>query len=114
MAKNYVQEGRRLYLAIGEGTKSGDPVVVGQIAGIALEDADSANSGAVETQGVFNLTVKAVNTSGNSAVAVGDEIYLVAADTPKLNKKTSGVLYGYALAPIAAGQTATIPVKLKG
>lgn len=114
MAKNFVQEGRRLSLTVGAGVKSGDPVVVGQIAGVALIDADSNNQATVDTQGVYSLPVKAVDGAGDSAVAVGDAIYYVDTDTPKLSKKNSGVLFGYALEIIPAGQTATIKVKLKG
>jgi predicted RecA/RadA family phage recombinase len=114
MATNYVQEGRRLFLTVGTGVKSGDPVVVGQIAGVALIDADASGMATVDTQGVYSLSVKAVDSAGNSAVAVGDAIYYVDADTPKLSKKDTGVLFGYALETIAAGQTATIKVKLKG
>ncbi|HEY9337898.1 MAG TPA: capsid cement protein, partial [Kribbella sp.] len=74
------------------------------------ERADGTTS--VDTAGVWNLSVKGVDGSGNSAVAVGDILYYVAADTPKLSKKATGVRYGYAMAAITSGSTATIPVKL--
>jgi hypothetical protein len=45
-------------------------------------------------------------------VAVGDIIYYNAADVPKLNKKNTGVRFGYALEAVAAGATAIIAVKL--
>jgi hypothetical protein len=54
--------------------------------------------------------VKAVNDSGNSAVAVGDEIFYVDADTPKLSKKSSGYKFGIALEAVTSGETATINV----
>ena len=114
MVKNYVQEGRRLFLTVGASVVSGDPVAVGQITGVAIEDVNSTNQASVETVGVFNLSVKAINAGGSSAVAVGDAIYFVSGDTPKLNKKDTGVLFGYALGAVSGGQTGTIPVKLKG
>ena len=113
MATNKVQAGNVLRLAVPDGTASGDPVVVGQIAGVALLDRDSDGYSQVDTVGVYNLSVKGVDGAGNSAVAIGDAIYYVDADTPKLSKKNTGVLFGYALGTVAAGATATIPVLLK-
>lgn len=112
MAKNFVQEGRRLWLVAGAGVKSGDPVLVGQLTGVAIADVDTDNKTTVDTEGVYDLSVKAVDASANSAVAVGDAIYYVDADTPKLSKKATGVLFGYALEAITSGATATIEVKL--
>jgi len=52
--------------------------------------------------------VVAVNHSGNSAVAVGDLLYV---DTGVINKdSTDGVEFGYALDAIDAGDTADIRV----
>ena len=113
MAKNHVQTGRYLWLNVGTGVKSGGPVVVGQITGVATIDADASGYATVDTEEVYDLSVKAIDGSGNSPVAVGDAMYYVAADTPKLSKKTSGVLLGYALEAIATGATDTINVKLK-
>jgi predicted RecA/RadA family phage recombinase len=112
MAKNYVQEGRRPFLTVGAGVNSGDPVVVGQIIGVAVINADANNQATIDTEGVYDLNVKAIDGVGNSAVAVGDAIYYVNADTPKLSKKNTGVLFGYALEAVAAGATDTINVKL--
>jgi hypothetical protein len=61
---------------------------------------------------VYDLSVKAVNDSGNSTVAIGDKLYYVSGDTPKLSKKVSGVFFGYAMEGITAGSTATIEVLL--
>jgi predicted RecA/RadA family phage recombinase len=115
MATNKVfDEGDQLSLVCSDPAvpKSGDPVLVGQIPGVALtaERADGTTS--VDTEGVFLLSVKGVDGAGNSAVAAGDIIYYVAADTPKLSKKATGVRFGYALAAVTSGQTATIRVKL--
>lgn len=112
--KNYVQEGKILDLTFASATTSGSPVVVGQIAGVMVNDVAANGTGQVATAGVYTLSVKGIDGSGDSAVAVGDAIYFVAADSPKLSKKTAGVLFGYALGPVAGGATATISVKLKG
>lgn len=112
--KNKVQDGKKITWTNGTGTAvaSGDPVAIGQLPGVAAVDIANAGYGTVETTGVFDLSVKAVDTGGNSAVAIGDKIYFVSADTPKLSKKNTGVLYGYALGAINAGSTATISVRL--
>lgn len=95
---------------------SGDPVHAGQIPGVALND--EATSGGLSGQttvaldGVFDLSVKAIDGGGNSAVAVGDILYYVDADTPVLSKKNTGVRFGYALEAITSGSTATINVKV--
>ena len=115
MAKNHVQCGHHLNLVVPAGTKSGDPVVIGQIAAVAEIDADATtNKATIDTEDVYNLSVKAIDDLGNSAVVIGDPIYFVAADTPKLSKKASGVLFGTALAAVTSGATASIDVKLTG
>jgi len=111
MATNYVQDGNVLDLTIPDVT-SGSPVVVGNIVGVALTDTDSDGNVRVATTGVWNLSVKAVDGAGDSAVSVGDYIYYVTGETPYLSKENSGKLFGVALGSVAAGQTATIPVKL--
>jgi predicted RecA/RadA family phage recombinase len=121
MAKNRDREvGRELSLAPtsapGTTALSGDPVLVGQIPGVALKDASDlvANGGTTSIQfdGVFKLSVKGIDAGGNSAVAPGDILYYVAADTPRLSKKNTGVRFGYALEVITSGATTTIRVKV--
>ena len=95
---------------------SGDPVVVGQLYGVASvakgAGGNASGNTSFDTVGSYNLSVKGVDGGGNSAVAIGDIIYYVAADTPKLSKKATGVRFGYALGTVGSGSTATIEVKL--
>lgn len=113
MAKNLVYKtGEQLLFTGQTGKVSGDPFVVGQIPAVAMADADSNGNVVGRTVGVFDLNVKAVDGSGNSAVVVGDKIYYVSSDTPKLNKKATGVLFGYALEGLTAGSTGVIKVLL--
>jgi hypothetical protein len=91
------------------------PVRFGALTGVALtaegEGGNSAANTTVELgQHVWDLSVKGVDGSGNSAVAVGDTIFYVDADTPKLSKKTSGYFFGYAMEAVGSGETATIQV----
>lgn len=95
---------------------AGDPVICGQIPGVALTDeADSgplSGETTVALDGQFNLSVKGVDGSGNSAVAEGDIIYYVSGDTPKLSKKATGVRFGYARGTVGSSSTATIAVEI--
>lgn len=115
MAKNQVfDEGDQLSLAATDPAtpKSGDPVLVGQIPGVSLTDERADGTTSVCTEGVFKLSVKGVNGSGNTAIAAGDIVYYVTGDTPKLSAKATGVRFGYALEAITSGSTSTIRVKL--
>lgn len=121
MARNQVyDEGDQLSVACTDPTTpaSGDPVLLGLLGGVALTDKGKGGNVAANTsvafEGVFKLSVKGVDGSGNSAVAAGDIIYYVTGDTPKLSKKATGVKYGVALAAITSGSTATIQVRLNG
>lgn len=114
MATNKVQDGKLLELTVGSTVTSGDPVIVGNaIRGVAITDYNSTSGKAiVDTEGVYDLSVKAVDDAGNSTVAVGDRIYYTSTDTPVLSKKKSGKFFGIALEGITAGTTATINVKI--
>jgi predicted RecA/RadA family phage recombinase len=112
MAKNEVyDEGNNLEI-VQAGVASGDPIVAGQVPGVALTSSDASNRVTMKTNGVFTVSVKGIDGGGNSAVAVGDIIYRVDADTPKLSKKTTGVRFGYALEAVVSGATTAIRVKL--
>jgi hypothetical protein len=64
----------------------------------------------VQTEGVFDLSVEGVNDSGNIAVTIGDMLFYTAADTPAINKKSSGKPFGVALEAVDSGATSTINV----
>jgi predicted RecA/RadA family phage recombinase len=117
MAKNQVYPYTE-HLAISEAATdpatpaSGDPVLVGQIPGVALTAERADGTVTIATDGVWSLSVKGIDGGGNSAVAVGDIIYYVTGDTPKLSKKATGVRFGYARGTVGTGATATIPVQV--
>lgn len=93
---------------------SGDPAVVGQIPCVALGAEASGGNAAGDTtfarDGSFMLSVKGIDQVGNSAVAPGDILYYVAADTPKISKKNTGVRFGYANGAVVSAATTTIEV----
>ncbi|MFI7691779.1 capsid cement protein [Nonomuraea sp. NPDC049655] len=92
---------------------SGDPVLVGQLPGVALTDENADGTTTVKFNGVYDFPVKGETTT-NAAIAVGDILYYDAAATPhKLNKdNTNGVRFGYALEAVSSGATNTIRVKI--
>lgn len=114
MAKNLVYpDGWRLELTVPPGTKSGDPVVVGELTGVALIDRQADGKATVDLHGVYALEVKGYAGSANKAISVGDPVYFDESATPKLNANSAKTLFGYAYEEVASGATATIPVILK-
>lgn len=91
---------------------SGDPVVTGQIPGVALTTEDTNGDTTVALDGDFNLSVKGIDGNGNSAVADGDILYYTNGDTPPLSKKATGVRFGYARASVGSSSTGTIRVQV--
>lgn len=73
MAKNCVQCGDVLLLAVAGGCESGDPVAVGEFKGVALEAIADGESGEVALTGVWSFPKTA------SAVTAGDKAYFTAA-----------------------------------
>jgi len=113
MATNEVYElADTLYETVPSGRLSGDPVCVGQIPGVCLIDRDASGKATITRVGAHLLSVKGIDGVGNSAVAVGDILYLTEADTPKISKKATGVRFGYADETVTSGGTATIRVIL--
>lgn len=118
MASNITrQPGWNLSVVVTDPTTpvTNDPVRYGEMTGVALTDEGEGGNSATETTVYFgpftgNFSVKGVDGSGNSAVAVGDMIFYVDADTPKLSKKASGYFFGFAMATVSSGATATIEI----
>lgn len=114
-ANEKFHDARTLTLAPSNPTsliKSGDPVRVGKLVGVALEDQISTDPVVVDLGGGYELTAKAINDAGNSAIIVGDDLFFVDADTPKLSKKSSGYFAGTALTGLGSGATGPVTVKL--
>ena len=112
MATNKVQDGKIVQIAKSS-VSSGDPVEQNDLTGVALTDTDSDGNIQLATEGVFELSVKGEDNSGNKAVSLGDKLYYDSAATPKINKDaTNGTLFGKALGTVGSGSTATIDVLL--
>lgn len=91
---------------------SGDPVLLGQLPGVALIDEGTDGLTTVKFNGVADLSVKGYNGSANAAIAAGDKVYYKTGATPVLDVDSSGVYFGIALAAVASGATTTIPVRI--
>lgn len=117
--KNYISEGKFLNAVCSHpaAPNSGDPVLVGQIPGVAVTDeGDGGNASTkttVCTKGIFDLTVEGTDASGNKAVGVGDKVYYDTAGDPVLSVDASKVFFGYALEAVESAASAVIKVLLK-
>ncbi len=113
----------------------GDPVIVcdagvpttyGNLVGVAFEDAIATEYVALDTEGIWNLTVYAENDAGNVAIEIGDPLYIRAgnltgaasadglgdAEISKINNVANQVFFGYALGSMVAGGSGVIAVKV--
>lgn len=118
MAKNRkYAEANQLVLAPtvapGATARSGDPVLVGELPGAMLTDADdtiaNGGRGTVQLDGAFEFTVHGHDGTDPAAGAPGDIVYN---DRGVLNLDDSGVRFGYLLEDLAADARATVVVKI--
>ena len=84
------------------GVSSGDPVVVGQIPGVALTDTDASGNITLKTDGVFRLLI-------TGAITLGALVYATTAVPAVLSTTNTGVRFGYAL---EAGEDEEIKIKV--
>lgn len=114
MATNLVyRDAANLELYTNAGVKSGDPVAVGEITGVALGDEDTAGYTVIRRKGVFNLEVTAIDAGDPLEpvpISIGDTLYIADGE---LSNNDSGTQFGYALEDIDSG-TKTIRVLLGG
>lgn len=106
MATNEVfKYGDWLELPVASGTDSGEPVVVGDLVGVAQTTRDADGNASVALTGAFNLSVTGVT-------AVGTPIYITGAGALNVTA-TGNKLFGHALA-VKTAAAAVIPVRLAG
>lgn len=105
MAKNEVYEdGDSIPIAVPATVVSGDPVVVGEIVGVAVTDRDANGLITLRRKGVFSLTV-------TGAIGLGAVVYAVVAGglVTSLTATASGNTR-FGLAGAAQAGTGSIPV----
>lgn len=97
MAKNRIlPEARHIALTADKAYKSGDPVAIGQITGVAITDAENGAPLSVHTDGSWALTV-------TGALTQGQAVYITSAG--KLTAtKDSNKPYGVALKSKGSGE----------
>lgn len=107
MASNEVyRDAVHIPLPVPSGTKSGDPVKVGSLIGVAQTDRDADGNATVWRNGAHTFTVDGAVT------AVGAPLYVVGDGTSRITQLTAtatgNTLFGYALAtkPATAGPLA--------
>lgn len=105
--------GRHITVAKASKT-AGQTVALGTgLTGVCLTDTDADGNVVIDTQGVYDLAVKGHNGSANTAVAVGDKVYLTDGEA-FLDVDATAVFFGYALEAVTSGSTTTVMVRLKG
>lgn len=90
----------------------GDPVLIGtDLVGVAFQSAAAATDRiAIDTEGIWALSCTATNYSGNSAIAIGDRLYISSAGV--ITKNDHDVPFGYALSTLTTGYTGVVAVKV--
>ncbi len=122
MATNKAHElAIQLPFLVGVGVLANQPVLIGSLPGVALNNADVNGNASVDRMGSYFLPVTGTNAGGNVAVNNGDPLYAAGSNgSVVITKIATGVLYGYAYSAavavgalvIASGATATIEVIL--
>jgi predicted RecA/RadA family phage recombinase len=111
MATNQVYaNAQHIPLPVPSGTKSGDPVLVGALVGVAIIDREADGAATVWRDGAWNLTVT------GEVTVIGAPVYIAAAGQGTRQTKLtvtagSDVLFGYALATKGAAD-GVIPVAI--
>ena len=106
--KNYIQPGDTLTIPAPAAVLSSEPVIAGDIRGIACGDAASGAPVDVKCSGVFTLPKVAAN-----AFPLGSKVYWAAATKLATSTASGNTLLGVAVAE-AAASTATVNVRLSG
>lgn len=97
-----------------------DPVTFGTTSdrygvGVAFSDASGVNDViSVDTEGIWALSVQAVDDAGNSAVQIGDVIFIndTTCILSKIRNQATQIPFGYALDTLTSGSTDVIAVKV--
>jgi predicted RecA/RadA family phage recombinase len=103
--KNYVQDGSSLSFAAPRTLSSGDGCLVGNLFGIANDDAASGATVVLSVEGVFDLT------KDTSTFSAGDKVYWDDTAHKGTSTATSNKLIGAAVQAQVTGDT-TVRVRL--
>jgi predicted RecA/RadA family phage recombinase len=93
----------------------GDPIVMGKLVGVAFTSAIAATDIiAIDTEGIWALSVVGSDAAGDSAVARGDRIYIniTTAVLSKIATPATNIPFGIALSTLTGGTTGIVAVKV--
>lgn len=108
MAKNWIQPGDTITIPAPAAVASGEPVIAGDIIGIAAGAAASGQPVDVNTSGVWDLSKVSAN-----AFALGAKVYWDATAKLATSTASGNTLIGVAVAA-AGASTAAVRVRLSG
>ena len=108
MANNFVQPGDVITIPAPAAVASGEPVIAGDIKGIAAGAAASGQPVDVNTSGVWDLSKVSAN-----AFALGAKVYWDASAKLATSTASGNTLIGVAVAA-AGASTASVRVRLSG
>lgn len=107
MARNYDQLGKVWDHTAGSNLTSGQPVLMGDVLGVALSDIANGSSGSVAVSGTFTIAKLSTDTP-----AQGAALYWDAGNSRLTTTASTHKLAGYAAAAAGNGDT-TVRVRLK-
>lgn len=88
---NKVSDGGTLDFSVGaEGVKSGEMVIVGDVAGVAMRDGKEGETVALCIEGVYSLP------KGSAAIPQGKKVYFSGTDKNIVGTATGNTFVGYA------------------
>lgn len=93
----------------------GDPVVVGGLVGVAMKGASAATDLiAVDSEGIWWLSVVADDDDGHVAIARGDDIFINTSTCvlSKISDPDTQLPFGKALGVLSSGSTGVVAVKV--
>ncbi|MBI5523362.1 MAG: DUF2190 family protein [Desulfarculus sp.] len=107
MATNFIQDGKRIAITAGAEIKSGDLVMAGNLAAVALADIANGAKGTAASEGVWELANKDIAV----AIGQGQKVYRVTATGKLTNLSADADYVGIAWAAAAQAAT-TVRVKI--
>lgn len=96
---NFIQQGNNIDITAAAAIASGEVVVVGSLAGVAVTSCESGEKVAICVNGVFNVP------KGSSAFVAGAKVYYDETNDQTTSTATGNTFLGYATDAVVAGDT---------
>lgn len=105
MTAKFIQEGSAIDYTATTAVKSGDVVMLGDIAGVATYDIEAENTGVLQLSGIFDVE------KVNGAVTLGGKVYFDETAKKATTVMASNKLIGVAICAAAANDS-VVRIKL--